>query len=345
MPGTFGQSDLYKVAINEDGSFGTPENLGATINTEGRETFPFISDENELYFASDGHPGLGGLDVFVSKIEQDGGFKEVQNVGAPVNGPQDDFAFLIDSKTRNGFFTSNRTGGKGYDDIYKFTETRKLVCKQELEGIITDSETGIVLPNIKASLFNERFELQKVNVSNGKGHYSFDVECGKTYYVRAEAADYETKESKVLTVTTNGTTNLPIALEKAECKVTIGDDLGKCFGIKMIYFDLDKSLIRKEAAFELEKILDVMKQYPAIKIDIRSHTDSRQTAKYNESLSERRAKSTIDWLVKNGIDASRLTGKGYGESQLVNSCADGIKCTEEQHQANRRSEFIVTSIE
>jgi outer membrane protein OmpA-like peptidoglycan-associated protein/tetratricopeptide (TPR) repeat protein len=345
MPGTFGQSDLYKVAINEDGSFGTPENLGATINTEGRETFPFISDENELYFASDGHPGLGGLDVFVSKIEQDGGFKEVQNVGAPVNGPQDDFAFLIDSKTRNGFFTSNRTGGKGYDDIYKFTETRKLVCKQELEGIITDSETGIVLPNIKASLFNEKFETLKVNVSDEKGHYSFDVECGKTYYVRAEAADYETKESKVLTVTTNGTTNLPIALEKAECKVTIGDDLGKCFGIKMIYFDLDKSLIRKEAAFELEKILDVMKQYPAMKIDIRSHTDSRQTAKYNESLSERRAKSTIDWLVKNGIDALRLTGKGYGESQLVNSCADGIKCTEEQHQANRRSEFIVTSIE
>lgn len=113
----------------------------------------------------------------------------------------------------------------------------------------------------------------------------------------------------------------------------------------MIYFDLDKSLIKKEAAFELEKILDVMKQYPAMKLDIRSHTDSRQTAKYNEALSDRRAKSTIDWLVKNGIDASRLTGKGYGESQLVNSCADGVKCTEEQHQANRRSEFIVTSIE
>lgn len=345
MPGTFGQSDLFKVAINDIGSFGKPENLGATINTEGRETFPYVSDENELYFASDGHPGLGGLDVFVSKVEQDGSFKEVQNVGAPLNGPQDDFAFLIDSKTRNGFFTSNRTGGKGYDDIYKFTETRKLVCKQELAGIITDSETGIVLPNVKASLFNEKFELLKGNVSDEKGHYNFDVECGKTYYVRAEAVDYETKESKASIITTNGTTNLPIALEKAECKVAVGGDLAKCFGIKMIYFDLDKSLIKKEAAFELEKILDVMKQYPAMKLDIRSHTDSRQTAKYNEALSDRRAKSTIDWLVKNGIDASRLTGKGYGESQLVNSCADGVKCTEEQHQANRRSEFIVTSIE
>lgn len=344
MPGSFGQSDLFKVVINNDGSFGAPENLGAMINTEGRETFPYISDENELYFATDGHSGLGGLDIFVSKIEQDGGFKEVQNVGAPVNGPQDDFAFLIDSKTRNGFFTSNRRGGKGYDDIYKFTETRKLVCVQELAGTITDSETGLLLPNVKVSLFNEKFELQKEGVSGENRQYNFDVECGKTYYVRAEALDYLTKESKILVAKINGTTNLPIALEKAEFKVTVGVDLSKRFGIKTIYFDIDKSLIKKEAAFELEKILDVMKQYPAMKLDIRSHTDSRQTTKYNELLSGRRAKSTIDWLVKNGIDPSRLTGKGYGESQLLNACADGVKCTEEQHQSNRRSEFIVTSM-
>jgi outer membrane protein OmpA-like peptidoglycan-associated protein len=344
MPGTFGQSDLFKVTINDDGSFGTPKNLGEMINTEGRETFPYISDENELYFASDGHPGLGGLDVFVSKIEQDGGFKEVQNLGAPINGSQDDFAFLIDSKTRNGFFTSNRTEGKGYDDIYKFTETRRLICKQALEGIITDSDTGAILPKVKVTLLNDKFETQKVNVSDEKGHYSFEVECGKTFYVRAEALEYETKESKISTVTTNGTTNLSISLDKAICKVIIGGDLAKCFGIKTIYFDVDKSLIKQEAAFELEKILDVMKQYPAMKLDIRSHTDSRQKAKYNEALSDRRAKSTINWLVKNGIDANRLTGKGYGESQLVNSCADGVKCTEEQHQANRRSEFIVTSL-
>lgn len=345
MPGTFGQSDLFKVALNDDGSFGTIENLGATINTEGRETFLFISDENELYFASDGHPGLGGLDVFVSKIEQGGSFKEVQNVGAPVNGPQDDFAFLIDSKTRNGFFTSNRTGGKGYDDIYKFAETRKLVCKQELAGIITDSGTGLVLSNVKTSLFNAKFELQKVALSDEKGQYSLEVECGKTYYVRAEAVDYVTKESNISIVSTNGTTNLPIAMEKSGCKVVVGDDLAKCFGIKMIYFDIDKSFVRKEAAFELEKILDVMKQYPTMKLDIRSHTDSRQTVKYNEGLSDRRAKSTIDWLAKNGIEASRLTSKGYGESQLTNNCSDGVNCSEEEHQANRRSEFVVTSIE
>ena len=142
----------------------------------------------------------------------------------------------------------------------------------------------------------------------------------------------------------NGKTYLPIALENAKCKVTIGDDLGKCFNIKMIYFDLDKSNIRQEAAFDLEKILDVLNQNPTMKLDIRSHTDSRQTFKYNEALSDRRAKSTINWLIKNGVSADRLTGKGYGETQLVNKCADDVECTEEEHQLNRRSEFIITAL-
>lgn len=135
-----------------------------------------------------------------------------------------------------------------------------------------------------------------------------------------------------------------MALLKTVCKVAVGDDLGKCFGIKIIYFDLDKSFVRKEAAFELEKILDVMKQYSKLKIDVRSHTDSRQTAQYNSALSDRRAKSTAAWLVKNGIEASRITSRGFGESQLVNQCLDGVKCTEAEHQANRRSEFIIIAV-
>ncbi|TDE41576.1 flagellar motor protein MotB [Flavobacterium rhamnosiphilum] len=345
MPGTFGQSDLFKVTINDDGSYGIPENLGKSINTEGRETFPFISEDNELYFATDGRPGLGGLDIFVAKIENDNAFKEVKNIGGPINGSQDDFAFLIDSKSRKGFFTSNREGGKGYDDIYAFTEIRKLTCEQVLTGIITDKETGLILANAKVSLFDEKFQLIKESIANDRGQYSFEAACGKTYYVRAEKPDYETKERAITVGEINGKTDLPLALTKAICKVAVGDDLGKCFGIKMIYFDLDKSFIRKEAAFELEKILDVMKQYPKMKIDVRSHTDSRQTAKYNEALSDRRAKSTIAWLIENGIEVSRLTGKGYGESQLVNTCSDGVKCIEAEHQANRRSEFVVVSME
>lgn len=344
MPGTYGQSDLWKVKINGDGSFGTPENLGVTINTEGKESFPVMTDENELYFATDGHPGLGGLDVFMSKMNADGSFKAPINIGAPANSPQDDFAYLIDTKTRKGYLTSNRDGGKGYDDIYKFLETRKLVCEQVLSGIVTDLETGEILANTKVTLFDEKFTKIKEVQSDEKGFYTFEVECGKTYYVRAEKDLYETKEVKINIPTNTGKTDKPIQLEKKVKPVTVGDDLAKAFGIKIIYFDLDKWNIRPDAALELEKILDVMEQYPNMKIDVRSHTDSRQTHKYNEKLSDRRAKSTMSWLVKNGINASRLTGKGYGETQLVNKCADNVQCTEEEHQANRRSEFIITAL-
>ncbi len=344
MPGTMGQSDLFKVKINDDETFGTPENLGNKINTEGRETFPFVNDENELYFASDGHPGLGGLDVFVSKINDEDTFSEVQNVGENINSPKDDFAYLIDTKSRRGFFTSNRDGGQGYDDIYKFLETKRLTCEQLLYGEITDITTAELLPNTKISLYDSQFNIVSTTTSDEKGNYSFTVQCGKTYNVRADKIEYTTKEQIITIAPEKGKTYLPIALEKAKCKVTVGDDLGKCFGIKMIYFDLDKSNIRTEAALDLEKILDVLNQNPTMKLDIRSHTDSRQTFKYNEALSDRRAKSTINWLIKNGVHSSRLTGKGYGETQLVNKCADGVKCSEEEHQFNRRSEFIITAL-
>lgn len=345
MPGTLGQSDLFKVTILSDDTYSTPQNLGKTINTEGRETFPFISDENELYYATDGRPGLGGLDIYVSKIGKDNSFGEVQNVGAPINGPYDDFAFLIDNASKNGFFSSNREGGKGYDDIYKFTETKKLECEQILTGTITDKETREILAKSKVSLFDEKFQLLKVNSSNEFGQYDFDVICGKKYYVRAEKQDYESVEGTIVIATTSGKSDLPLALEKRIKPIGVGTDLAKLLNIPMIYFDLDKSYIRKDAAFELEKILAVLQQYPKMKIDVRSHTDSRQTHKYNEVLSERRAKSTVAWLIENGISAERLTGKGFGETILVNRCADGVACSEAEHQANRRSEFIVISID
>jgi outer membrane protein OmpA-like peptidoglycan-associated protein/Tol biopolymer transport system component len=341
MPGTLGQSDLFKVTINKDGSFGTPENLGAGINTEGRESFPFISDDNELYFASDGRPGLGGLDIFAAKINQDGSFSEVQNVGAPVNGNQNDFAFLIDSKSRNGFFSSNRDGGVGSEDIYQFTETRKLICEQFLTGIITDLATGKALPLAKVSLLDDKFQVVKEVLANYDGEFRFDVECSNKYYVRVEKQDYETKEDVVFITKTSGSTDLSIAIEKSICKVAIGDNLGKCFGIKTVYFVLDKFNITKEAEVDLAKIVVVLNQNPKMKIDVRSYTDSRQTATYNLSLSDKRAKATVAWLVKRGVDVSRLSGKGYGETQLVNQCSDGVLCSEEEHKANRRSEFII----
>ncbi|CAM3412098.1 OmpA family protein [Flavobacterium chungbukense] len=344
MPGSIGQSDLYKVSINPNNGFGTPENLGKDINTEGKETFPFVTKENEIYFSSDGYPGLGGLDVFVANIDKDGKISNVQNVGADVNSPKDDFAYLIDPTSRRGYFTSNKDGGQGSDDIYKFLETRKLKCEQKLEGVITDAQTGTILLGTKVTLYDDQMNIKNETFSDGSGKYTFPVECGKIYFVRAEKPEYTTKEVTVTISKTTGTTSLPIALEKSSCKVTIGDDLGVCFGIKMIYFDLDKSNIRTEAALDLEKILVVLNENPTMKLDIRSHTDSRATHQYNAALSDRRAKSTIKWLIKNGISPNRLTGKGYGETQLVNKCSDGVNCTEEEHQANRRSEFIITAL-
>lgn len=297
MPGTFGQSDIYKVSITGSG-YGTPENLGNAINTEGKETFPYVTSENEIYFASDGHPGLGGLDVFVGKIEDDGTISGIENVGGDVNSPQDDFAYIIDPVSRKGYFSSNKEGGQGSDDIYKFLETRKLKCVRELEGITTDAETNAILPETKLTLYNSQLIIIGTTISDASGYYRFDVECGKTYNVRAEKQDYATKEVSITIGKVTGKTSLPIALDKSTCKVTIGDDLGKCFGIKMIYFDLDKSNIHTAAALDLEKILDVLNTNPTMKLDIRSHTDSRGTHQYNKALSERRAKSTVQWLIK-----------------------------------------------
>lgn len=345
-PGTIGQSDLYKVVINSNGTYGEPINLGAEINTEGRETFPFVTKDNQLYFASDGHPGLGGLDIFTAKINSDGSFGEVENDGAEVNSPKDDFGYYRDSEINKGFFSSNRDGGLGSDDIYRFTSKDK--CKQILKGIVTDRATGVALSGVQLILLNKQYKVIAETTSDASGYYAFDVNCRKTYHIRANKKDYTSKETKLRTPEVTGETKLDIQLESTICRVAVGDDLGKCFGIKMIYFDLDKSNIRKEAALDLAKILDVLIQNPTMKLDIRSHTDCRQTAKYNLLLSDRRAKATIAWLVSKGIDSSRLTGRGYGESQLINDCGceptNASNCTEEQHQMNRRSEFIITAL-
>lgn len=358
MPGTRGESDIYKVVIQDDGSFGVPENLGEGINTEGRETFPFIQGDR-LYFASDGHQGLGGLDIFVSKQEEDGTYKQVLNIGEPVNSPMDDFGFIINEKTRQGFFTSNRKGGMGSDDIYGCEEIRELEfeCRQLLAGIVTDEKTGAVFVNSKVTLFDANHNALAVGTTDAAGLYSFKVDCGKSYFVLAEKEGYQPREVTVTIPEESGETHLPIAQVKPEPvpepvvpqpepepKLKVGDDLAKTFGIQQIYFDLGKYNIRPDAAVQLEKIISFMNEYPTAKIDIRSHTDCRASDKYNDTLSENRAKSIQEYLVKSGIDPARLTGRGYGERQLVNKCADGVKCTEEEHQQNRRSEFIIVEI-
>lgn len=344
-PGTLGQSDIFKVSIDDNGLFGQVKNLGPTINTEGRESYPFISKENEIYFASDGHPGLGGFDVFVGKLEPDYAVCFIQNLGSDINSVNDDFAYFIDSDSGRGYFSSNKDGGKGSDDIYSFVETKKLQPeREELNGYIRDSETTLLLPGAIVKLYDKNMVLKNTVVADSTANYSFFVEEGESYKVRVEMPDYFTKELKIKVEKQNKKKEFAVYLDKSKCKIIVGDDLGKCFGIKMIYFDLNKSEIKYNDVIDLEKILDVLNQHPTMKLEIRSHTDSRQTYKYNQDLSDRRAKSTFNWFIKNGVAPERLTAKGFGESQLLNKCTDGVKCTEEEHQVNRRSEFLVKEL-
>lgn len=345
MPGTIGGSDIWKVSINKNKTFGKPVNLGETINTEGKETFPFISSTNELFFASDGQPGLGGLDVFVSKITENG-YEKPTNLAKPINSSMDDFAFYI-SDDRSGFFSSNREGGKGHDDIYRFTELKKpeILCEQILEGVIVDQDTGIPLEGVTIELYDSQDKLIAQSMTDHDGKYVFEqpIFCDMLYRVRASQMNYSTDENSLKIPKKSGESELNLAIKRTKEFLAPGTDLRFVLGIPDIYFDLDKSNIRTDAEIELQKILNVMLEYPNLVVDIRSHTDSRGSNVYNEKLSDRRANSSRQWLIDKGIAPERLTAKGYGENRLVNHCADGVKCSEEEHQQNRRSEFIVIS--
>ncbi|MDH7444063.1 OmpA family protein [Aquimarina sp. 2201CG14-23] len=348
MPGSKGFSDLYVIDVNEDGTFGEPKNLGNRINTEGRETFPYLSDSGRLYFASDGHVGLGGLDVFVAIPEEFGMFSIPYNVGKPVNGPEDDFTFVLDESTKIGYFASNRNGGKGNDDIYRFKQTDELItkCNQYVTGVITDAATRDILANTEVILMDSsNQELQRV-ISDDNGIYKFELECEASYVVRGTKKTYSPTEAVLATnYIPEYSHKLPLQLGKGGLdsnELKPGDDLAKILRLQIIYFNLDKSFIRSDAEIELQKIIATLKQNPNLKIDVRSHTDSRAEDNYNMYLSERRAQSTIKYIVeKGGIDRSRVSGRGYGETALVNKCENGIDCSEEEHQQNRRSEFIL----
>ncbi len=337
MPGTLGGADIFKVSIDKNDKYGKPENLGSTVNTEGRESFPFIAPDGTLFFASDGHLGLGGLDIFESKFKDDL-FQEPINIGKPINSAKDDFGFIINSG-KTGYFTSNRNGGEGFDDIYKFR-----ICTNTIYGKVTDLKTNEILPISTVILLDEDMkEISKIT-TNDEAHYSFEIDCNKKYYIKVIKEEYETVEKPIIPTSENEKTELNIELGRINIPFEIGTDLAKVLDISIIYFDLDKSNIRPDAAEDIQKVIEVMKEYPKMHVDIRSHTDSRETHKYNEGLSDRRAKSTLEFMVANGIERERLTARGFGETELINECSDGVFCSEEDHQKNRRSEFIISKL-
>ena len=341
--GSLGQSDIFVVEINSDGTFGAPRNLGNKINTESRETFPFVTSENTLYFASDGHPGLGGLDVFATNLS-DLDNSLLVNVGKPVNGEQDDFSFIIDSGTGKGYFASNREGGLGGDDIYGFTENEKLdlSCTTVIQGMVKDAETGAPLTDAKVIILNRSNQLVAETVSDSDGSFALEGDCKDgDYKLVASKEDYNGGEQLFAVVGANDMTDVEIALEKTVTVAKTGTNIIQHLGLKPIYFDLDKAVIRPDALNTMERVIAYMKEYPALKVEVRSYTDVKNTKAYNMALSERRAVNTVAYLTANGIDASRISGKGFGETQLTNDCISRESCSDDRHEENRRSEVIV----
>jgi len=337
-----GQTDIYVVDILEDGNdYSEPRNLGSSINTPGREMFPFIAKDSTMYFSSDGFVNLGLLDIYKTDFLKDSNAK-TENLGAPFNSGYDDFAIYMDSDTETGYFSSNRPGGKGNDDIYSFSAYE---CKQYVKGTVRDKETNEPLSGATVELINESGKIVNNVTTDANGEYTFEVECEKNYSLRGSKPDYEDDLQSFTTTAVNDqeqTVDLYLKnLMAIPCEIVINP----------IFFDFDKWNIRTDSKYDLENIVDVMRAYPDMKITIESHTDRRGTLRYNDKLSDRRAKSTRDYIISRGIAAERIvSATGYGErrklisDEEINNMSTRAE-KEAAHQKNRRSHFRIVDCE
>ena len=437
MEGGKGGMDIYMVKKDSSGVWGTPVNMGDLINTAGNDVFPYVSNAGILYFSSNGHDGLGGLDIFEVKMK-DGAVKRIYNMGEPVNSKDDDFGLFLFDDNQTGYISSNRKNGGLDDDIYNLQILREVKRGKEATIVIKDKTTGEALDSTKIVLNGDTV------MTNEKGEYLASIEEDANYKIQAfrtdyfsstDSVSYNTSEEDVFTrevimekdpklflrgiitdaktkellegvsikltdiaantevdsyVTTGtgdyykalagkkigdkltyliriekdgylqrtvilshtidkpGEINMNQLLNLSLGKVEVGMDLAKMIDIKPIYFDLGKSAIRKDAAAELDKIVQVMNEYPNMSIELGSHTDCRSSAASNMKLSTARAKASADYIIKKGINKLRIVGKGYGESKLLNNCACEGKtktdCPEEEHEKNRRTEFLITRL-
>lgn len=341
MPGGYGETDLYVCQVAEDGTIGSPKNLGPTINTIGNDMFPFFSN-GTLYFSSDAHFGWGGLDVYESKFYGDMKFSEPRNLGTPINSNKDDFAYIVDPTDTYGYFSSNRSMGKGDDDIYYFTK-EKPSCNQLVSGRVINAKTKLAIADASIKVLNQFGDQVSETTTNAEGIYKATVPCNGKLKVTATKTNHSTDQKEIETSGLDGTEtkNINFELSNYADLIKVDGDKEK-IDINPIFFEYDKSAITQQAAVELDKVVFVMNRFPNVKIKIESHTDSRGKDAYNLKLSDDRAKSTQTYILSKGIDPSRIQSAiGYGESRLTNKCANGVKCTEAQHLANRRSDFIV----
>jgi len=360
MPGGYGETDIYKVDINYSG-FGNPVNMGPKINTPNKDVFPFI-DGDVIYFASDRPGGMGGLDIYATRLTDF--VPDPILLNEPINSSADDFTFIINSETRRGYFSSKREGGAGDDDLYSFLEEEPVIfrCAQVIAGEVRDQNTTEIIAGATVAIKDaDGNVVEQVEVKED-GSFELPVYCETEYVLEGSKAGYTT-QSKSLTTSSEPDKRLKLLILLGTGDITemavatedrpegmpeeIPEEIVKVrpstyvVNIEPIYFELNSSYLNKEAKRELDKVVDLMNRYPEMIIESGSHTDSRGITGYNIWLSTRRAASTVNYIIDHGIDSSRITGKGYGETQLINECSDGVKCSEAQHAMNRRTEFVI----
>mgnify|MGYP001062208342 CR=1 FL=1 len=338
MPGGQGQSDIYFCELQSNGKWGKPQNAGPTINTAGKELFPTVDKNGTLHFSSNGHPGMGGLDIFQA-VGNHKNWTKVENLQAPINSPKDDFLIQFTNEDE-GYFASNRTGGKGADDIYRFapivekfqniTAVVKVFDKRNgIDKIVDDAHV-----NIKSLKTDEKIDVKKIGSQYTLSVSCFDslkIEVTKSYYQSKTVVHYANCDIEE-------NANLEIKLDEIEYEV------GTTIVINNVYYDLDKWDIRPDAALELDKVVEVMENNPKIIVELGSHTDCRGAKDYNQRLSQRRSDSAVKYIVDKGINKNRIKAKGYGAQNLLTNCPCD-ECTDEEHQMNRRTEFKVVGIE
>ena len=324
MPGSIGGVDIWKVTINSDGTYSTPQNLGSNINTEGNESFPYISDDNNtLYFASSGRQGFGGLDVFQADLAK---ATPAQNMGKPINTEKDDFSFTFNTAKKLGFFSSNRTGD---DQIYG----AQPICVTELIAQVLNEKTNEPINNANVVIIDAKNNILATLQTNPNGQASYQVPCEAEYAIQVSKDGYSSNVYQVAKTSQNQV-KATLLLSPITPIITETEVI-----LEPIYFEYNKSNITQEGAMELDKLVKVMNDNPKLVILVKSHTDNRGSDNYNLNLSERRAKSTQQYIISKSIDKARISAKGFGETEPKVSC--GENCTEEQHAQNRRSEFLI----
>ena len=344
----YGGTDIYKANVNRRGRWINIQNLGPEINTPGNELFPSVTEDGRLYFSSDNHEGFGGLDIFVASRR--GGKITIKNPGKPLNSSGDDFGVNPYNPTR-GFFTSNRDGGSGDDDIYTFVnnDPNLKIVNYTLKGTTltpkNDNMDLSILGNSVVKLVDTSGQIIDETFTDENGIFAFTVYGDENYILIGEKENYFSTRGEFTTIGKElDKSTLKDFITNVEFEKNLILDrivVNKSIVLDNIYYDLDKADIREDAALELDKLVVILRDNPNISIELSSHTDDRASVEYNQDLSQRRAESAVYYILSKGITENRIIAKGYGESQLIIANAK----SEEEHQINRRTEFKVTSYE